>query len=1314
MTELLTATDLEQWSERNDSREHLPTLVRRLILAVAAPATLRMPAAEAVGLPGLDGEVTSSSGAPPFLPPGRSVWELGTGREPQDKAQRDYRKRVDGSTRDERAGIVFVFVTSRRWPGSQDWVDRRTEDDDGWAGIRVLDAEDLAAWLALCPGVHRWLASEQLGRDPHGVIGLRDWYRNWAERTQPAIPAALLLAGRDDHVRRLRDRLRAEPGEQVVASASRDESVAFVAASLLAEPPQDATTIPRQTSQDPPVDAPDGSEEPVGAVADSEPTEPLGSSAAEEGDAATGLARATGAPAELEALLERTLVVEDVRAWRRVAAHESRTVLVPVFADPEIGDALRAGHHVVLPRAGRPADDRLPRLHRHLAREAWIAAGLDHDRADKYGRAARRSLTSLRRYLGRPGWLRQPPWASDTTANLLAPLLLAGAWTDDVQGDLEALQTLTDRGWRATARDLSTLTSGEDAPLLLSDRRWEFADPVDAWDALNHALTAEDLDAFQSLAPGVLGESDPASGLTARERIAAWLSETGVPRRRHSSTLRRGMATTAAILGAVVGDRELPGGLTGQQRASRLVRDLLHDADADADAARWHAVADLLPLLAEASPEIFLASVERSLDGTDPPVMSLFAETPDDFGLGSRSAHSPLLWALECLAWSPALLSRVAVVLGRLADRDPGGRLANRPSASLAAALHLRIPQGTGDAAARIAALDAVRTVAPMAAWRLALDLVSHAEGGMILVSGPKFRDWSRPPHATVNDIVDALDALAERIVDDAGADPDRLAAAFALVDRFREPGRLALLNAAETAWPDLQEEGRRTVLASLAERVAMHRRHPDAGWALPDQALQPLEVFLDAHALPGSQPDDAELFSWLPFRRGLNLDRRDPDPEALASARAEAVRRCLNDGLPGVLRLAEASKLPAAVGDALASVTTDHDSAVLDHLARSSQPLHAMAAGLAAHRQREDAGWLAATAAARPAQAAALCRAAAIDEALLMLVDGLEPDTQDEFWRDMQPWGVPDELIPTVARRLLERGRAWTAIDLLSDADFGADLDLAIQALMTPALAATEDISRARSPEYAVGRLLDRLEQAGTDDTLLANLEWFYQPLLDHSRRLNALHRELARNPARFVDLVSLIYRPDPDTSAASGDGESADEGATDNTASSRASSAAWTVLSEWRTPLPGTVDGQSPTTEEMLRWVESVREKLTACGRARVLPQVLGYALSGTATDDDGTWPSESVRDVLEILGDTDLDQRLAVAKLNQRGVTGRGVYDGGAQERGLAGQYSAAADRVRGRWPRSGALLDGLSRCYRDDARREDYSAERQGDR
>lgn len=113
-------------------------------------------------------------------------------------------------------------------------------------------------------------------------------------------------------------------------------------------------------------------------------------------------------------------------------------------------------------------------------------------------------------------------------------------------------------------------------------------------------------------------------------------------------------------------------------------------------------------------------------------------------------------------------------------------------------------------------------------------------------------------------------------------------------------------------------------------------------------------------------------------------------------------------------------------------------------------------------------------------------------------------------------------------------------------------------------------------------------------------------------------------------------------------------------------------------------------------------------------MLPIVLGDALSGAVTDEDGTWPSTPVRDVIEILGDSNLDEHLAVAKMNQRGVTGRGVYDGGTLERGLADRYSQAADHVRDRWPRSGALLDMLSRSYLDDARREDRSAEGQGDR
>ena len=75
MVELLTATDLDDWSGRRDAEAHLPTLVRRLIMATAAPSSLRIAAAEGIRSPGFDGVLDVPGGAPPYVPAGRSVWE---------------------------------------------------------------------------------------------------------------------------------------------------------------------------------------------------------------------------------------------------------------------------------------------------------------------------------------------------------------------------------------------------------------------------------------------------------------------------------------------------------------------------------------------------------------------------------------------------------------------------------------------------------------------------------------------------------------------------------------------------------------------------------------------------------------------------------------------------------------------------------------------------------------------------------------------------------------------------------------------------------------------------------------------------------------------------------------------------------------------------------------------------------------------------------------------------------------------------------------------------------------------------------------
>ena len=65
------------------------------------------------------------------------------------------------------------------------------------------------------------------------------------------------------------------------------------------------------------------------------------------------------------------------------------------------------------------------------------------------------------------------------------------------------------------------------------------------------------------------------------------------------------------------------------------------------------------------------------LEGTGELIRPVFDE---QLGLlFPTSKHTGLLWALETLAWDPEFFRRSVLLLARLAQIDPGGRLGNRP-----------------------------------------------------------------------------------------------------------------------------------------------------------------------------------------------------------------------------------------------------------------------------------------------------------------------------------------------------------------------------------------------------------------------------------------------------------------------------------------------------------------------------------------------------------------------------------------------------------------------------------------------------------
>jgi len=138
------------------------------------------------------------------------------------------------------------------------------------------------------------------------------------------------------------------------------------------------------------------------------------------------------------------------------------------------------------------------------------------------------------------------------------------------------------------------------------------------------------------------------------------------------------------------------------------------------------------------------------------------------------------------------------------------------------------------------------------------------------------------------------------------------------------------------------------------------------------------------------------------------------------------------------------------------------------------------------------------------------------------------------------------------------------------------------------------------------------------------------------------------------------------------------------------------------------GSLDGAA-----MLEWVQAARLEFSEFDRADIGDEVIGQTFARSPKGADGIWPAEPVRDMIETIGSRELENGLVLGKINSRGVTSRGVYDGGAQERTLAADFRAGSNATKSHWPRTSRLLRELAESYERDAKREDIRAEQYAD-
>ena len=1248
---LIDAQEIAVWAGTGGAAQDLPNIVRQLILATGVElAELVMPGGSSVRLPGWDGMVRAGSGNL-WVPEGDSVWELSCDGNPLGKANEDYRKRTDEPLGLDRSQITYVAVTARRFNGKEAWVqDRRNAGI--WRDVRFVDADTLVSWLEVAPAIGERFA-RLIGKAPDGgYTSLREWWDRWVYGTLPVVTPELVLAGRSKEIVELGSWFRTDPAGFYVQGYTQDEGIAFVAASAVAN------------------------ESDWGAE-----------------------------------FLSRALVVETPDAWRDLCALSYLLVLVRDFRHESVAVAGANGHHTLVPladteRAGGEGIS-LPRLGRDETVRALMDMGMSENEATLLSWKTGRRLPIIRRQIVDVPGLVEPAWSKSSAVRSVVPLVLLGQWEDDHTGDQRLVSDLAGESYDAVQRQVVELAGLSGSPVTKIGNKWRFLCQEESWHLLAKRLTSSELGRFGALAVSglrVKGADTTSDGVG--EGAVGIVPSC-------SDTLRQGIAQGIVVMALnptmTMYEAECA------QLARRVVATVLGSDGA------WSGLGRVLVLLAEAGPEEFMSAVEYALNAEPSAFSELFSNKGDHWFLPYQSGY--VFSALEILAWSEEHFGRISGLMARVAGFAGDGSDAADYVKRVAKLFAAGIGYTEASDCARLNALERLVKGYGDYGWRVLCAAFPTDRDFILETLGPFWRPWGSggPRLATREDYSGYVDELERMLVEYVGVSPDRWVGLLDLLWYLTDESRVRAVALFVERAPEMVGGLDSVELwHELRRKVAWFRMHADKVRAFPSACVEDLVRAYDLLTPEDSVARYAWRFDFWPwgYEEGfLELDL-DEQERLMGEARRDAVREVYDlGGACAVFALAEEVRVPQQLGSAVCD-GLDRESVVELALRQlGSEVAELRAFGRAVLRgMHGQAGWDGLE------DVLGMVRdVGGNGEALadLFLSSGGTGETwerlanetilvRDAYWRDIGRWELrpgSSEELAFAAGQLVDRGRGVISIALLAGSDFELDrgcVDVAVRSLTSESQRPSGDEAAARrdaSYFYNIARLFEKLDEAaGISGAEIAVLEMPFAGALDRYDRDLKIHSEVMGDPGLFGMLVARCFAPDEGQSDYS---EIYGVLSIDRRYASR-------VLSELRN-LPGVSSDGVVDGESLINWVTEARRICSERGCLGAGDRQIGALMANSPHGLDGVWPCEPVRDLLDMVESLEMRRGFASGVRKLRGVSQRGLFDGGDQERSLSQQYRDGAANLLARWPQTALLLRQVAEYYDSDAGWHDERAE-----
>ena len=1257
---LVNENQLDEWVRGNarNAQGVIVELVWRLVAASCPqPQERRFPLGDSIGQHGPDGVLDVDLGFEPFVPEGRSYWEVGTGLKAHDKATQDYNNLTAAVPKEVRIETTFVFVTPlsgrRDWEftwkedAQATWLEERRNRGE-WKDVRIIDGTKLIDWVHHFPAVELWLAQKILNIPvEHIEIPEQSWNVVSSIGEPPPLTPDLFLVNRDEATAKLKEVFDGTSMQLRLTTHYPDQVVDYVSAYLA-------------------------------SLDDESRVEAAG----------------------------RCLIVSGIDSWNAICSRYTNLILIADAAldlsgttgTKLIQKARRAGHAVIFgaPQGGipDPTSVPLPMPRSHQVQAVLEKAGYTGERARTLALRSNGNLLTLLRLLQNLSTM--PEWAERSDAAELAIAVFLGSWSEESDKDRAVVENLSGKGYGEWIGKMREIALRPATPLIHRDGIWRFISRYEGWYTLGPRIFDEHLERFKHAAVAVLREKDPQFELPFEKRYAASIYGKVLS---HSRILRTGLAETLALLGSH--PKALTSCSVGKAEAVAImtVREILSNADW----VLWATLNDLLPLLAEAAPEEFLDAVEKALERDPCPFDEVFAQEGD--GLFGWNYMTGLLRALETLAWDPDYITRVMVCLGELAARDPGGQWANRPINSLTTILLPWLPQTIAPIEKRVAVVRTLLTEIPDVGWNLVVSLLPEHHSVSLGTRRPAWRtiipdDWRQG--VTHREYWEQVSAYADLAINEAKKDSTKLAEIIDHLENLPQSAHEQLLDYLESdSVLAMPESERLHIWNKLVDLVTEHRKFADAKWAMKPERVDKIAEVADRLA------PDAPFFRYQRLFSERELDLYEEkgnykeQQKKLEKHRQEAIQEvAISGGTEAVLAFAKIVQTPWRVGIAYGvNASPEIDNEVLPNLLESAEKsLVQFVSGFVWSRFHSrgwewvdsiDTSWW------TTAQVGQFLSYLPFTLETWERVNSLLGENQSAYWSrtGANPYEA-DTNLEFAIDQLIEHGRPVAAIrclyKILHDKQ-PLDSKQAIQALLE---AVESSESRNSMDVYEVVEIIKALQDdPDTNPDDLFKVEWVYLPLLTqhHDASPILLSRRLADDPGFFCEVIRLVFRPKNEDGPAEDVSEERKNIATN----------AYRLLSEWRTP-PGLCEGGLYDGNALKVWLNAVKEECTKTGHLEIAMEIVGQVLTHAPADPGGLWIHHLAASVLNAKDAKDMREGFQIALYNSRGV--HWVDHTGKAERELAAQYREKAEAVENAgYPRLASILRMLADTYESEAER-----------